>query len=102
MNLIEEKLRLLRPILTQKQWDYLRLRYALEKDIRKRIEIECLMDLLLAQKVPGLQMDQILLPPPDENMLCGDYAIGKISYPGNANVIFGIREKEWIRHWGHI
>lgn len=100
MNLIEEKLRLLRPILPQKQWDYLRLRYALEKDIRKRIEIECLMDSLLAQKVPGLQMDQILLPPPDENMLCGDYAIGKISYPGNANVIFGIREKEWIRHCG--
>jgi archaellum biogenesis ATPase FlaH len=100
MNPIEEKLRLLRPIISQKQWGYLRLRHALEKDIRKRIEIECLIDLLLAQKIPGLQMDQILLPPPDESMLLGDYSIGKTSYPGNANGIFGIREKEWIRHCG--
>jgi hypothetical protein len=100
MNPIEEKLRLLRPIVPQKQWDYLRLRHALEKDIRKRIEMECLIDLLLAQKVPGLQMDQILLPPPDQSILSGDYVIGKISYPGNPSGIFGIREKEWIRHCG--
>ena len=100
MNPIEEKLRLLRPIVPQKQWDYLRLRHALEKDIRKRIEMECLIDLLLAQKVPGLQMDQILLPPPDQSVLSGDYVVGKISYPGNPSGIFGIREKEWIRHCG--
>lgn len=100
MNPIEEKLRLLRPIVPQKQWDYLRLRHALEKDIRKRIEMECLIDLLLAQKVPGLQMDQILLPPPDQSILSGDYVVGKISYPGNPSGIFGIREKEWIRHCG--
>ena len=100
MNPIEEKLRLLKPILPQKQWDYLRLRHALEKDIRKRIEIECLIDLLLVQKVPGLQMDQILLPPPNESMVLGDYAIGKVSYPDNPKGIFGIRENEWIRHCG--
>jgi archaellum biogenesis ATPase FlaH len=100
MNLIEEKLRLLKPILQKKQWDYLRLSYAMEKDFKKRFQIENLMDMLIANKVPGLQMDQILLPPPDMNMLCGDYLIGKISYPGNANGIFGIREKEWIRHCG--
>lgn len=100
MNLIEEKLRLLKPILAQKQWEYLRLSYAMEKDFKKRFQIENLMDMLIAQKVPGLQMDQILLPPPDMKMLYGDYPIGKISYPGNANSIFGIREKEWIRHCG--
>ena len=69
MNLIEEKLRLLKPILAQKQWEYLRLSYAMEKDFKKRFQIENLMDMLIAQKVPGLQMDQILLPPPDMNML---------------------------------
>jgi hypothetical protein len=100
MNLIETKLRLLKPILPQKQWDYLRLRYILEKDIRKRFEIENLIDLLIAQHVPGLQMDQILLPPPDKNMLSGEFPIGHISYPNNQNSIFGIREKEWIRHCG--
>ena len=65
MNPIEEKLRILKPILPQKQWDYLRMSYAMEKDFKKRFQIENLMDMLIAQNVPGLQMDQILLPPPD-------------------------------------
>ena len=100
MNPIEEKLRILKPILPQKQWDYLRLRFILEKDIRKRFEIENLIDLLIAKNVPGLQMDQILLPPPDVKELSGDYPIGRINYPNNKSIIFGIREKEWIKHCG--
>ena len=100
MNLIEEKLRLLKPIIPQKQWDYLRLRYILEKDMRRRMEIENMIDLLIAQNIPGLQMDQILLPPPDENILSGEYPVGNINYPGSPNGIFGIREKEWIKHSG--
>ena len=100
MNPIEEKLRILKPILPQKQWDYLRLRFILEKDIRKRFEIENLIDLLIAQNVPGLQMDQILLPPPNGKELSGDYPVGRINYPNNKNSIFGIREKEWIKHCG--
>jgi len=100
MNPIEEKLRLLKPILPQKQWDYLRLRYVMEKDIRKRFATENLIDMLLAKKVPGLKMEQILLPPPDESQLSGEYSIGRISYPGNPKGILGIREKEWIKHCG--
>lgn len=100
MNLIEEKLRLLKPILPTKQWEYLRLSYAMEKDFKKRFQIENLMDMLIAQKVPGLQMDQILLPPPDMNILSGEYSIGNISYPGNQESVFGVREKEWIKHVG--
>ena len=79
MNPIEEKFRILKPILPQKQWDFLRLRFILEKDIRKRFEVENLIDLLIAQNVPGLQMDQILLPPPDVKELSGDYPIGRIN-----------------------
>jgi len=100
MNPIEEKFRILKPILPQKQWDYLRLRFILEKDIRKRFEIENLIDLLIAKNVPGLQMDQILLPPPDVKELSGDYPIGRINYPNNKSIIFGIRENEWIKHCG--
>lgn len=100
MNPIEEKLRILKPILPRRQWDYLRLRHALEKDVRKRFEIENLMDLILAQNVPGLQMEQILLPPPDKDLLCGDYPIGKVGYPNTSGAVFGIKEGEWIRHCG--
>jgi len=100
MNPIEEKLRLLKPVIPQKHWDYLRLRYIIEKDMRRRVEIENMIDLLIAQNIPGLQMDQILLPPPDENILSGEYPVGNINYPGSPNGIFGIREKEWIKHSG--
>lgn len=100
MNPIEEKLRLLKPILPLKQWEYLRLRHVMEKDFRKRFETENLIDMLIAKKVPGLQMEQILLPPPDESQLSGDYPIGRISYPDNPKGILGIREKEWIKHCG--
>jgi len=100
MNPIEEKLRILKPILQPKQWDYLRMSYAMEKDFKKRFQIENLMDILIAQNVPGLQMDQILLPPPDGKELSGEYPIGQINYPNNKNRIFGLREKEWIKHCG--
>lgn len=100
MNPVEEKLRLLKPILPPRQWDYLRLRYASEKDFRKRFELENLMDLLIARNVPGLQMEQILLPPPVEELLAGDYPIGRVCYPNSPSAIFGIREKEWIKHCG--
>lgn len=100
MNPIEEKLRILKPILQSKQWEYLRMSYAMEKDFKKRFQIENMLDLLIAKHVPGLQMDQILLPPPSVEQLSGEYPIGRISYPGNRNSIFGVREKEWIKHCG--
>ena len=56
--------------------------------------------MLIAKNVPGLQMDQILLPPPDVKQLSGEYPVGRINYPNNQNSIFGIRENEWIKHCG--
>lgn len=100
MNPIEEKLRILKPILQPKQWEYLRMIYAMEKDFKKRFQIENMIDMLIAKHVPGLQMDQILLPPPDAEQSSGEYPIGRINYPGNRNSIFGVREKEWIKHCG--
>ena len=68
---IEEKLRLLKPIIPNRQWSGLRLTYLLEKDFRKRRQLEQLIDLMLAKKLPGLVMDQILLPVPDQEELHG-------------------------------
>ncbi len=97
---VEEKLRLLKPILPRKQWEYLRISHALEKNQRKRFEIESLMDSLIAKHVPGLRMDEILLPPPDENLLSGDCPIGRTVYPNSSDSVFGIRDGEWIKHCG--
>jgi hypothetical protein len=100
MDRIEEKLKLLKPILPSKQWGYLRIMYILEKDFRKRMEIENMIDFLIAQNIPGLKSESILLPPPENNLLTGEYPIGKVLYPDKAFSIFGIKESEWIRHCG--
>lgn len=100
MNWTDEKLRLLKPIIPAKQWDYLRLQYILEKDHRKRREIENLMDFLISQKVPGLTTETILLPPPPPALLQGEYAVGDVIYPDKPQGAFGIKESEWIRHCG--
>jgi hypothetical protein len=66
---IEEKLKLLQPLLPPKQWNGLRMIWLLEKDFRKRKQMEQLVDLLLAKHLPGLVMDQILLPVVDPSQL---------------------------------
>jgi hypothetical protein len=100
MDRIEEKLRLLKPVLHPSQWNGLRIRYIFESDFRKRMEIESMLDMLIAQHVPGLPSEQILLPPPDEKLLAGEYPIGDVIYPEKSHGRFGIRQKEWIRHCG--
>jgi len=59
-----------------------------------------MIDLLIAQHVPGLKGEHILLPPPKRNELEGDYPIGEVSYPDKSFGVFGVRENEWIRHCG--
>ena len=100
MDLIDEKLKLLKPVLPSKQWDYLRIQYILEKDFRKRREIESMMDFLIAQNIPGLKTENILLPPPENNLLTGEYPIGNVLYPDKSFGVFGVKESEWIRHCG--
>lgn len=97
---IEEKLKLLRPVLPLRQWSALRMQYLTESDLRRRIQIEQMIDLLIAQRLPGLMIDQILLPPPDKAALAGDYPIGEVIYPHKPRGSFGVRESEWIRHCG--
>jgi archaellum biogenesis ATPase FlaH len=100
MERIEEKLKLLKPILRPAQWGYLRVQYLFENDPRKKREIENMIDLLIAQHVPGLTSEHILLPPPEGDDIAGDYPIGEVSYPDASCGTFGIREPEWIKHCG--
>ena len=100
MDLIEEKLKLLKPLLGPRQWGFLRMQYLFEKDMRKRMEAERMIDLLIAKNIPGLKADQVLLPPPEADVLSGDYPIGDAIYAGKAHGMLGVREGEWIRHCG--
>ena len=100
MEPVEEKLKILKPILPAPQWHFLRVQHLLEKDPRKRRETENLMDLLIAKHVPGLRTEQILLPPPDKPSLAGDYPIGEALFANKSLGHFGVREPEWIRHCG--
>ena len=100
MDPIEEKLKLLKPLLGPRQWGFLRMQYLFEKDMRKRMEAERMIDLLIAKNIPGLKADQVLLPPPEADVLSGDYPIGDAIYAGKAHGMLGVREGEWIRHCG--
>ena len=74
--------------------------YIFEKDFRKRREIENMIDFLIAQNIPGLKSENILLPPPEIKLLTGEYPIGQVMYPDKSFGVFGVRENEWIRHCG--
>jgi len=100
MDPVDEKLKLLKPILSPSQWNAFRIQYIFEKDFRKRKEIENLLDFLISKHVPGLISENILLPPPERDQLAGEYAIGDVLYPDKPYGSFGVREKEWIRHCG--
>jgi hypothetical protein len=100
MERVDEKLRLLKPLLHPRHWGYLRIQYIFENDPRKRMEIENMIDLLLAKQIPGLKTEHILLPPPDRAQLRGDYPVGDTLYPEKPWGLFGVREHEWIRHCG--
>jgi hypothetical protein len=100
MDPIEDKLRLLRPFLSPQKWAYLRIGYVFEKDFKKKKEIETMIDFLISQHVPGLKTDHILLPPPEKEVLSGEYPIGEVLYPDKPVATFGVRENEWLRHCG--
>ena len=83
MDPIEEKLKLLQPVLPPASWRYLHMQYVLEKDYRKRQATEAMINMLIARHVPGLVSESILLPPPPAESFSGDYPVGRgLSRPG--------------------
>ncbi len=100
MDRIEEKLRLLEPLLSQKQLEGFRYAYLLEKDLRKKARLEAMMDVILQRSLPGPLLDQILLPPPQAALLAGDIPVGQARYAGKDRGVFGLRRGDLIKHTG--
>jgi hypothetical protein len=77
---IDEKLKLLKPVIGEKKIMSLRQMYLFEDDFKQKKEIENFIDVLISQKVKPSIEDEIILPPPDTNDCNGDIYTGQIEY----------------------
>lgn len=100
MNPIDEKLKILQPVLGKGKTAKLRLAYHIEDDYRAKKEIENRIDLLIATHVKKDASDQIILPPPDGCNGPGDLAVGTVRYADKPMGEFRITGQDMIRHVG--
>jgi hypothetical protein len=100
MNPIDEKLKILQPVLGTQKAKKLRQMYLFEDDFRAKKEIENRIDLLIAQYVKREIEDEIILPPPDKNLCSGDINLGTTEYLGRKLDAFDLKLKDINRHVG--
>jgi hypothetical protein len=95
---IEEICKKLRPVLGEKV-DILYLKYKLSDNRESRAEIEQALHLLYQKYLnTSLLKEKVLLEPPSEEVISGDYPLATISYADKDICTFYLREKDWIRH----
>jgi len=100
MNPIDEKLKLLQPVLGTIKAQRLRQMYLFEDDFRLKKEIENRIDLLIARHVKTKIEDEIILPPPEKNLCDGDINLGTVEYLGRKLQPFNLKLKDINRHAG--
>ena len=99
-DLIDEKLRTLQPVLGNNKANRLRQMYFYEDDYRRKKEIENHIDMLIARYVKKNIDEQIILPPPSENLCKGNILIGDIEYLDRNFYPFNLDRKDVNRHIG--
>ena len=77
---IDEKLRILLPVIGTKKAHSLRQMYFFEDDWKAKKELENHIDLLISKLVKTQISEQIILPPPPQEACQGDINIGQIEY----------------------
>jgi len=100
MNKIDEKLRLLKPILGNKKAMRLRQMYLFEDNFRFKKEIENRIDLLISRFVKTELDDEIILPPPEKELCQGDINIGEVEFLNKTICPFNLKLKDINRHSG--
>lgn len=96
MTPVEEKLRKLLPVKSQKAdsvW-----KYFLSGKGRERDETDEIIDILLYQNIQKDFRKKILLDPPAQEHCSGEYRLGAVIYPDRPYALFGLRENEWCKH----
>lgn len=100
METIDEKLKILRPVLGVRRIQRLRQMYFIEDDFREKKEIENHIDLLISRFVKKNVDDEIILPPPSRDLCAGELKIGDIEYLGRLLYPFNLRLNDINRHAG--
>ena len=96
MHPVEEKLRKLLPVLSDKA-DPLWL-YFLSGQGKERDEADEIIDMILFNSANKDFRKKILLDPPHYTLCTGEYNLGAVIYPDMPYAPFGLRENEWCKH----
>ena len=100
MITIDEKLKILQPILGHIKTRRIRQMYYYEDDFRRKRELENHIDLLISRYVKKDVEDEIILPPPQKELCDGDLDIGETEYLGKSFFPFHLKLKDINRHVG--
>ncbi|MBL7100391.1 MAG: ATP-binding protein [Nanoarchaeota archaeon] len=95
---VEEICKKLRPVFG-KNIEQVYLKYRLSQSLDEKREIEQALNALYHKHLnEGLLDEKILLEPPNELVMQGEYPLGMISYADKEVFPFALREKDWVRH----
>ena len=95
---VEELCRKLKPVMGEKI-DKIYLKYQLTEKREKKDEIYQALAVLF-EKHLGVTLlgEKILLEPPLDKTVSGEYGIGAVTYADKEIAQFGLSEKDWVRH----
>jgi len=94
---VEDIITKLRPVLGDKV-DDLYFQYTIAPTREEREDIAHMLNALYLKHLNKLLDKGVLLEPPKEGVLDGDYMLGDILYSGKKLYPFNLREKDWKRH----
>ena len=94
---VEDIARKLRPLFGNKI-DGLYLRYQTADSIEEKTEIAQALTTLYSKHLNKLLDSNVLLEPPKQELVSGEYPLAKVSYAGKDLFDFGLRENDWPRH----
>lgn len=94
---VEELCNKLKPLFGKKI-DELYFRYSIANSLEEKNEIHGLLTSLYQKHLSQLLDKGVLLEPPKESQVSGEYPLGKVSYAEKELFDFSLREDDWPRH----
>ncbi len=93
-----EMCRRLKPVFGSKI-DALYLKYTMTTNRETKAQIEQALNALYHKHVNDTMLNEkVLLDPPRQDIIGGEYDLGNVNYADKDLYSFGLREKDWVRH----